>query len=85
MEKGILAVFKDADIQHVPMADGGEGTVDSLVDATGGTRVPVRVAGPLPDQIVETYYGLLGDQETVVIEMAKANGIELVKAENVIP
>ena len=42
MEKGILAVFKDADIQHVPMADGGEGTVDSLVDATGGTRVPVR-------------------------------------------
>ena len=80
MEKGILAVFKDADIQHVPMADGGEGTVDSLVDATGGTRVPVRVAGPLPDQIVETYYGLLGDQETVVIEMAKANGIELVKA-----
>lgn len=51
-----------------------------LVDATGGTRVPVRVAGPLPDQIVETYYGLLGDQETVVIEMAKANGIELVKA-----
>ena len=37
-------------------------------------------AGPLPDQIVETYYGLLGDQETVVIEMAKANGIELVKA-----
>ncbi|MCP9190992.1 glycerate kinase [Streptococcus agalactiae] len=46
MEKGILAVFKDADIQHV-LADGGEGTVDSLVDATGGTRVPVRVAGPL--------------------------------------
>ena len=38
MEKGILAVFKDADIQHVPMADGGEGTVDSLVDATGGTE-----------------------------------------------
>ena len=38
MEKGILAVFKDADIQHVPMADGGEGTVDSLVDATGGTK-----------------------------------------------
>ena len=63
MEKGILAVFKDADIQHVPMADGGEGTVDSLVDATGGTRVPVRVAGPLPDQIVETYYGLLGDDD----------------------
>ena len=36
MEKGILAVFKDADIQHVPMADGGEGTVDSLVVDGGG-------------------------------------------------
>ena len=42
MEKGILAVFKDADIQHVPMADGGEGTVDSLVDVEP-TAKPIKI------------------------------------------
>ncbi|MGT2934187.1 glycerate kinase family protein [Streptococcus catagoni] len=78
MEKGILSVFKDAEITQVPMADGGEGTVDALIDATGGQKVCLTVAGPLPGQKVETYYGLLGDHKTVVIEMAKANGIELV-------
>lgn len=79
MEDGIRKVFPTAEIFQVPMADGGEGTVDALVDATGGKRISVTVAGPFPEKSVTTYYGVLGDQKTAVIEMAKVNGIELVK------
>ncbi|WP_159723786.1 glycerate kinase [Enterococcus sp. CSURQ0835] len=78
MEEGILRVFPTAEIMQVPMADGGEGTVDALVAATGGKKIPVTVAGPFPEKTITTYYGLLGDGKTAVIEMAKANGIELV-------
>lgn len=78
MEEGILRVFPTAEITQVPMADGGEGTVDALVAATGGKKIPVTVASPFPEKNVTTYYGLLGDGKTAVIEMAKANGIELV-------
>ncbi|MGP5429202.1 glycerate kinase [Enterococcus malodoratus] len=77
MERGIRKVLPDAEILHVPMADGGEGTVDALVDGSKGTRVEVVVSGPLPTEKVTTYYGLLADQKTAVMEMAKANGIEL--------
>ena len=78
MEEGILRVFPTAEVTQVPMADGGEGTVDALVAATDGKKIPVTVAGPFPEKNVTTYYGLLGDGKTAVIEMAKANGIELV-------
>jgi len=77
MEKGIRRVFKEAKIISIPMADGGEGTVDALVDATKGQRLFVDVAGPIPTEKVRAYYGLLGDKKTAVIEMAKANGLEL--------
>lgn len=77
MERGIRKVFPNAKIIHVPMADGGEGTIDALVDGNGGTRIEVTVSGPLPTEKVMTYYGLLADKKTAVIEMAKANGIEL--------
>lgn len=81
MEKGIKKVWQDAKVIHVPMADGGEGTVDALIDATNGTRVSVEVSGPFPDKKVTTYFGMLGDKKTAVIEMAKANGIDLVPKE----
>ena len=77
MEKGIRKVFSDAEIVHVPMADGGEGTVESLVDATNGYKEYVEVQGPLPKQKVRAYYGILGDK-TAVIEMAQASGLMLV-------
>ncbi|MGO3603729.1 MAG: glycerate kinase, partial [Enterococcus malodoratus] len=64
MERGIRKVLPDAEILHVPMADGGEGTVDALVDGSKGTRVEVVVSGPLPTEKVTTYYGLLADQKT---------------------
>lgn len=81
MERGIRKVFPNAEIIHVPMADGGEGTIDALVDGNEGTRVKVTVSGPLTTEKVTTYYGLLADKKTAVIEMAKANGIELLAEE----
>lgn len=81
MERGIRKVLPDAEVIHVPMADGGEGTVDALVDGSEGTRIEVVVSGPIPTEKVTTYYGLLADKKTAVMEMAKANGIELL-AEN---
>lgn len=81
MERGIRKVLPDAEVIHVPMADGGEGTVDALLDGSDGTRIEVVVSGPIPTEKVTTYYGLLADKKTAVMEMAKANGIELL-AEN---
>ncbi|MDU5335081.1 glycerate kinase [Enterococcus sp.] len=77
MERGIRKVLPDAEAIHVPMADGGEGTVDALVDGSDGTRIEVVVSGPIPTEKITTYYGLLADKKTAVMEMAKANGIEL--------
>lgn len=77
MEKGIKRVFPSAECIHVPMADGGEGTVQSLVDATGGKLYFEKVTGPL-GTIVESKFGILGDGETAVIEMAEASGLHLV-------
>ncbi|MTE02837.1 glycerate kinase family protein [Lactobacillus johnsonii] len=78
MEKGIKEADSAAEVIKVPMADGGEGTVDSLVDTTQGQRVIVEVTGPLGNKI-SAYYGILGNGTTAVIEMAKASGLEIVE------
>lgn len=78
MEKGIKKADSAAEVIKVPMADGGEGTVDSLVDATNSQRVIVEVTGPLGNKI-SAYYGILGNGTTAVIEMAKASGLEIVE------
>lgn len=80
MEKGIKKVNKDINCIQVPMADGGEGTMQSLVDATGGKIYKLRAVGPLGNE-VESEYGILGDKETGIIEMASASGMALVPAE----
>lgn len=74
MEHGVHHVLPDAECVLVPMADGGEGTVQSLVDATGGTLLEATVTGPLGTP-VHAQYGMLGDGCTAVIEMAAASGI----------
>ncbi|MDI9497479.1 MAG: glycerate kinase [Bacillota bacterium] len=81
MERGIRRVYPDAIVHHVPMADGGEGTVEALVDATGGRLLRREVQGPLPDQKVVAQFGILGDGKTAVIEMAEASGLALVERE----
>ncbi|HCA48732.1 MAG TPA: glycerate kinase [Armatimonadetes bacterium] len=75
--RGIGSISPEIETVQVPMADGGEGTVQSLVDATGGTLVTETVTGPLGEP-VEAIYGLLGDGESAVIEMAAASGLPLV-------
>ncbi|RKD30052.1 glycerate kinase [Thermohalobacter berrensis] len=75
--KGIKKVFNNAEVIKIPMADGGEGTVKSLVDATEGEIVYEEVTGPLGDK-VSAFYGILGDKKTAVIEMAAASGLPLV-------
>jgi len=76
LRKGILKVLKDATIQQVPLADGGEGTVEAVIQATGGSRITLKVNDPLMRE-VESFYGITGDGNTAVIEMAAASGLEL--------
>lgn len=80
MEIGIKRAIPDAECIHVPMADGGEGTVQSLVDSTGGTLIEKEVTGPLGTPVM-AQYGILGDGKTAVIEMASASGIHFVTQE----
>lgn len=77
LEAGLRRVWPDAEYVKVPMADGGEGTVQSLVDATGGRIVKCAVTGPMGQKVLASY-GLLGDGRTAVIEMAEASGLPLV-------
>ena len=80
MERGILRVFPAAQVRQVPIADGGEGTVDALVAATNGEIRRAEVSGPLGDKITACW-GILGDGQTAVIEMAAASGLPLVPAQ----
>lgn len=80
MEKGLRKIYPDANYVHVPMSDGGEGTVQSLVDASGGTIHTKEVMGPLGQPVVAKF-GVLGDGYTGAIEMASASGIHLVTKE----
>jgi glycerate kinase len=77
MERGILTVFPEAEVLKAPIADGGEGTVEALVEATGGQIIYEQVMGPIGEP-VKAYWGILGDGETAVMEMAAASGLPLV-------
>lgn len=76
IEKGMQKVDPSITVVKVPVADGGEGTVEALVCATGGTIIPVKVTGPLLKE-VDSYYGISGDGQTAYIEMAAASGLAL--------
>ena len=80
MERGIRKANSQIRCIHIPMADGGEGTMQSLVDATGGRVYSKEVVGPLGNNVVAEY-GILGNGEIGVIEMASASGIHLVDSE----
>ncbi len=77
VENGIKKVYPDAEVIKIPVADGGEGTVESLVEGTKGHFVEVSVANPLLIPI-KAQYGILGDGKTAVIEMATASGLPLI-------
>ena len=77
MAEGARMVYPDAEVSIVPVADGGEGTTQALVDATGGKLLEREVTGPL-GKPVRAFFGLLGDGQTAVIEMAASSGLPLV-------
>jgi glycerate kinase len=83
IEAGFREVFPQAEYRKLPVADGGEGTVQAMIDATGGRRVELAVTGPLGEPVA-AFYGQLPAQDggaaLAVIEMAAASGLELVPA-----
>ncbi len=78
--EGVLRVFPEADVQLFPLADGGEGTTDTIVSATGGELRRITVQDPL-GRPIQACYGLLNGGKTAVIEMAAAGGITLLSDE----
>jgi glycerate kinase len=79
MESGIRRVLPSSEIVRLPLADGGEGTIDALAAAGVCGRIPVSVTGPLAGT-VRSEYGVLKDGRTAVIELALASGLQLVPA-----
>src|SRR6056297_565889 len=79
IEEGVYRVFPGAEVEIVPIGDGGEGTVEALVQANEGEIVHLQVSGPLGDP-VDAFYGIV-DEGTAVIEMAAASGLDLVPEE----
>lgn len=73
IEQGFREIYPDAEYVKLPVADGGEGTVEAMVAATGGLLVPLTVTGPLGEP-VEAFYGLSGDRQCAFIEMAAVSG-----------
>lgn len=78
--EGFSAVSSDYNVVSVPIADGGEGTVEALVHATNGQFIKKVVTGPL-GQPVNAQFGILGDKTTAVIEIAEACGLPLLSVE----
>ena len=76
---GVLAAKSDAEVIVKPLADGGEGTTDALIEGMNGKRIDLTVTGPMGTP-VNAYYGYLADSHTAVMEMASAAGITLVPA-----
>ncbi|MFC1452999.1 glycerate kinase, partial [Verrucomicrobiota bacterium] len=78
IERGIRNALLNVSVRKIPMADGGEGTVQAIVEATGGRFITRPVRGPLGGN-VRARFGLTGDGKTAVIEMAAASGLALLK------
>lgn len=79
MEQGVRAVWPDAETVLVPVADGGDGTLQSLVDSSAGQVRKTTATDPLGREI-EVEWGALGDGKTAVIEMARSSGLALLSA-----
>ena len=79
MQTGFRRVFPDATYRLVPVADGGDGTLEALVDALHGRAIDVEVTGP-DGRRLRAAYGLLGDGKTAIVEMARASGLALMPA-----
>jgi glycerate kinase len=80
--RGVRDAVPGATVDLCPIADGGEGTVEALVAATGGRFETRRVTGSLPEMKIDGRFGVLGDGTTAVVEMSAASGLALLKSED---
>lgn len=80
IKKGIVSVDNKSDVVIMPLADGGEGTVEALVQGMNGEEKVITVTGPINEKVNATY-GILKETNTAIIEMAQASGLPLVPAE----
>lgn len=80
LEDSAKRILGEVEIVSIPMADGGEGTVDALIASVGGTRETVSVIGPMGNQ-VNAVIGFIHEGRTAVLEMAQASGLSLVPGE----
>ena len=78
MKQGIFEVNKNIEIELAPVADGGDGTLQTMVDVTNGKIISKKVENPIGN-IINSEWGKLGDNKTAVIEMAKASGLALLR------
>ena len=81
MEVGVRRVLPDAEVVLVPVADGGDGTLETLVETSGGRIITSDVTGPLGEP-VSAQWGAMGDGVTAVAEMARTSGLALVRLED---
>ncbi len=77
IEEGIKRVFPQAEVIKIPLADGGEGTVEAILEARGGKVISQEVTSPLGERI-KAHFGILDDGFTGIVEMAQASGLSLV-------
>ena len=77
IQRGIRSAIPDAETTLIPVADGGDGTLAALIDTTGGQFHQATVTGPLGDPLA-AQWGVMGDGQTAVIEMALASGLALI-------
>src|SRR5258708_25166007 len=82
--RGVREALPDAEVLEIPVADGGDGTVEALVSARKGTFRDVEVEGPLGDP-VRAVYGLIDGGRTGVVELASSTGLALVAGERLDP
>ena len=80
MSRGILKVMPKAEVFEIPISDGGEGLLEAILSNTEGRLVSIEVMNPVSNPI-KTTYGVLNDNKTAIIEMAKASGLELITEE----
>ena len=81
IEEGIKKIIPSCDIVKLPIADGGEGTMDTLVTALGGKKIKIKAHNPLM-RAIEVEYGLVENGKTAILEMAIVSGLTLLdKAE----
>jgi len=81
IEAGFVKIFPNAEIFKLPVADGGEGSTDALISATQGRYFSTSVMGPM-GKTIDASWGMLGNSQTAVVEVAKACGLSLVPLEN---